>query len=325
MTKIEDTKWAERGDPVSVVALVLTDTNTLTFAAAIDPMRAANRRAGRQLFDWRFATPEGATVTLTSGVEIAGAPLRQIDSCDLLMVLGSFGVSAQATPPLLAGLRRLARAGARVIAADGAVEVLARSGLLDGHRATCHWEDLTDFASRHPAIHLVRDRHVISGPYATAGGASPTLDLMLQLIGSWFGASLATQVASALVHEAPRPGNRPQGPLLSLRPEVSDPVVARALNWMEAAIDDPIPIAAIAARLDLSTRALEARFHKQVGAAPKQVYMALRLDEARRLAEETRLPAGEIALATGFNDQASFARAFRRAHGVSVRDLRARG
>ena len=59
-----------------------------------------------------------------------------------------------------------------------------------------------------------------------------------------------------------------------------------------------------------------------LGQSPKATYLALRLSEAHRLALDTSLPVQDIALATGFASQASFARAFRAAHGRSVSALR---
>jgi len=59
-----------------------------------------------------------------------------------------------------------------------------------------------------------------------------------------------------------------------------------------------------------------------LGQSPKATYLALRLSEAHRLALDTSLPVQDIALATGFASQASFARAFSKAHGRSLRALR---
>src|SRR3546814_7536953 len=59
---------------------------------------------------------------------------------------------------------------------------LFRSGLLNGCRATTHWEDLEEFAARFPDVDVRPDRFVIDGPRFTTGGASPAFELMLNLI-----------------------------------------------------------------------------------------------------------------------------------------------
>ncbi|MBR9842758.1 MAG: GlxA family transcriptional regulator [Rhodobacteraceae bacterium] len=305
---------------LDIAVLVLDESNTLSFAAAVDPLRAANRRAGRTLFRWRFFTPQGTPIHLTSGLPISGPPLSDLARADLLVVVASFGLEPQSTPRLLASLRRLAKAGTPLAALDGGPWLLAEAGLLDGTPATTHWEDLDAFAARFPEVDVRRDRFVLAGNRATSGGAVPGIDMMLALIADHFGAPLATRTAAALLHD-PSPASA-QSPAPPRRAARRNPQIARALDLMETHIDDPLPIAEIAARLGISPRSLEARFRQSLGQSPQSHYLELRLGEAFRLATDTNDPVSAIAAATGFNSQASFARAFHRAHGQSVRALR---
>lgn len=308
--------------PLDTAVLTFSDSNTLSFAAAVDPLRAANRRAGRALFQWRFVTPAEAPATLTSGVEVYGTPLARIESCDLLIIIAGFNLETHATPSLLAALRRLAPHVGQILAIDGASWLLARAGLLNGHRATTHWEDLESFAARFEGVETLAHRFVQSGKFATAGAAMPGLDMMLRLIEERFGARLAQEVAGAFLHDPSLPADLPQNPASRQRLARHHPAVARALALMQANVETPLGIAALAASLSLSPRVLELRFKAALGQSPKATYLALRLSEAHRLALDTSLPVQDIALATGFASQASFARAFRAAHGLSVRGLR---
>lgn len=302
--------------------LVLSDSNTLSFAAAVDPLRAANRRAGRALFSWRFVTPDQAPARLTSGIEVQGIPLAALESCDLLIVVAGFNLDAHATPRLLAALRRLAPRAGQIAAIDGASWLLARAGLLDGQSATTHWEDLERFAARFETVETLPHRFVQSGKFATAGAALPGLDMILRLIEERFGARLAQEVAGAFLHDPSQPAELPQNPASRQSLARHHPAVARALALMQAHVETPLSIAALAAKLSLSPRLLELRFKAALGQSPKATYLALRLSEAHRLALDTALPVQDIALATGFASQASFARAFRKAHGRSLRTLR---
>ena len=310
--------------PLDTAVLTFSDSNTLSFAAAVDPLRAANRRAGRTLFQWRFVTPTDAPATLTSGVEVHGTALSQIDSCDLLVIVAGFNLEAHATPALLATLRRLAPRAGQVLAIDGASWLLARAGLLNGHRATTHWEDLESFAARFDGVETLAHRFVQSGKFATAGAAMSGLDMMLRLIEERFGARLAQEVAGAFLHDPSLPADLPQNPASRQSLARHHPAVARALALMQANVETPLGIAALATAVSLSPRVLELRFKAALGQSPKATYLALRLSEAHRLALDTSLPVQDIALATGFASQASFARAFRAAHGNSVRSLRGR-
>ena len=308
--------------PLNTAVLVLDQSNTLSFAAAVDPMRAANRRAGKTLFNWKFYTASGATTALTSGLTIEGAEIAQLDRCDLLLVIAGFDLERHATPRLLASLRRLHQTGCTIAAIDGGPWLLARAGILDGHTATTHWEDLEDFATRFAAIDTRRDRFVISPPFATSGGAAPGIDMMLHLIAARFGKALATRVASAFLYDPVPLGQQGQSPVAAPRPVRRNPQIARALDLMDTHIDDPLSIPDIARRLSVSPRSLELRFHAHLGQSPQGYYLQLRLSEARRLATDTTQLVQEIAIATGFSSQASFSRAFKGIHGTSVRDLR---
>lgn len=306
--------------PLDTALLVLDECNTLSFAAAVDPMRAANRRAGKPLFKWQFFTPLGDPAALTSGLKIDGPPISQLDKCDLLIVVAGFRLKQQATPRLLASLRRIAAQGTALAAIDGGPWLLASAGLLDGHTATTHWEDLEEFATRFPQVDTRRDRFCISGNRATSGGAAPCIDMMLHLIHSRFGADLARRVGSAFLYD-PMPASA-QIPSSTPRHVRRNPRIARALEYMEATLETPQPIPTIAAQVGLSPRALEMRFNTHLGQSAKTTYLQLRLEEALRLVTDTSLPIGDIALATGFASPASFARAFKAAHQQSARDLR---
>lgn len=307
---------------LQVAVLVLDECNTLSFAAAVDPMRAANRRARRPLFTWQFYTATGAIAQLTSGLSIAGPAIAQLSHCDLLLVIAGFRLEAQATPRLSASLRRIAATGTTIAAIDGGPWLLATAGLLDGHRATTHWEDLEAFARRFPAVKTRRDRFCLSGRFATSGGAAPCIDMMLHLIRSRFGEDVAARVASAFLYDPVDPADQPQGPASAARQARRNPQVSRAIAIMQSTLDEPLTIPDIATQIGLSPRSLEQRFQSHLGKSPRDYYLQLRLSEAMRLASETNQPVQEIAITTGFASQSSFARAFKSRFGHSVRALR---
>lgn len=304
----------------SVTILVLNDTNMLTLATAVDPLRAANRMGAQPLYHWRFTTSTGAPANLTSGLSVPGEPLARIQSCDLLIITASFNIDAQDTPALRAGLRRLAATGTRIAGIDGGPWLMAAAGLLDGFNATTHWEDLDRFATRFPTVNALPDRFHIDGNRLTCGGAMPGLDMMLSLIASDHGQPLATRVAGAFIHDTPlnparhqtRSGGHPG----------HNAVTARASALMEQALDAPLPLTEIAKSCGLSLRSLQSQFRDRLNTTPQAHYLHLRLTEAMRLVTDTELPLMDVALATGFTSQSGFARAFKSAHGQAASHLR---
>lgn len=320
----EATPFALATTPLRLGVLVLPDANMLSLSATVDPLRAANRRAGTALYAWEFCTPAGLPVALTSGARIDGPSLNDAAPVDALAVVAGFNVAAHTTPGLRTGLRAVARTGVAVGGVDAGPWVLAMAGLLDGHRATTHWEDLEAFAAAFPAVDVVADRYILSGNRFTTGGAVPCIDLMLHLIRSRQGPELAARVASAFIYDTERPATAPQSRSGATRLDRAAPQVARAVRLMEALIEEPPPIAAIARRVGLSPRRLETLFARDLGQTPGTYFRGLRLAEARRLVSDTRLGFGEIAVRCGFASQAAFTRAFAAAFGAPPGRLRGR-
>ncbi|TDK48752.1 GlxA family transcriptional regulator [Antarcticimicrobium luteum] len=313
--------FAPADAPLKTAILVLEDSNMLALAAAVDPMRAANRLAGRRLFDWRYITAEGPPARLTSGIDVPGEALSRLDRCDLLLVVAGFGIDRHDTPALRASLRRIAATGATVGGIDGGPWLLASAGLLDFRGATTHWEDLERLATRFPEVRVLQDRFHIDGPRMTCGGALPAIDMMLHLIRARHGAALSARVAGLFIHDSPADPARAQ------RRAGGDPrhspLTQRASALMEQTLDAPLPIAAIAHRCGTSPRTLEAQFRARLNTTPQAHFLGLRLTEALRLVTDTDMTLMDVALATGFGAQSSFSRAFRAAHGQSARALRA--
>lgn len=296
------------------IILVLDGANTLTFGAAVDPLRAANRQSGRTLYEWQFATPRDAPITLTSGVSLPAAPIQRLSGCDLLIVVAGFELEAQSTPALRASLRRLAAGAQHVLGIDGGPWVMARAGLLDGHEATTHWEDLEKFGHTFPSLTVINARFHQSGNRLTCAGAAPAIEMMLHLIGSAHGPGLAAKVAGGFILDPAPSGHRPQRRIATAR---HNRITSRAQSLMEQSLDTPLGQDELARQLGLSPRALQQQFRARLNTSPAAHYRALRLAEAERLIRQTDMPLQEIALATGFGAQSSLTRAFRSAFGTA--------
>ena len=318
---ISESIFAPSTQPLDIAVLVLPRASILEVASVLDPLRNANRHLGQDRFRWRVVSPSGADVALTCGIALpAIGPLAAAEGADALIVVAGYNQSEVATRPLIAGLRRVAGRFRAVGAVDAGPWVLARAGLLDGHRATVHWEDLEDFASAHRAVDVVPDRFVISRNRFTAGGAAPAADLMLHLIGARCGAGLAGQVAASFQYEPQSDGSRPQRP--GLLPVARDLRLAGALALMNAHLEDPLPLDAIARAQGLGLRRMEQLFRETLGQGPGAAYLDLRLQMARRMVTDTRHDLRDIALRCGFVDPTSFSRAFRRRFGVPPSRIR---
>ena len=294
-----------------VTVLILPDSSMMSLASTLDTMRAANRIADRDLFEWQLATLNGKPASLTCGISIT-PDLALSDSLagDLLIVIAGFHQQRHAGPAHLRMIKRLASRFRAVGGIEAGSWILARSGLLEDRDATTHWEDLEEFGNHFPEVRLKPDRFVIDGKVFTTGGASPTFDFMLYLIRQRYGYPLAIEVSSAFIYDGVHSATDTQ-PLVSLGMlENTEPRVAAAIREMEQAIDEPIGIAEIATRIGLSVRMLEYLFRQTLDLSPAAYYRRLRLQTARRLVLDTRLQLQEIAIRTGFNSLSAFSRGF---------------
>ena len=311
--------FAPSADPLTIALLVLPQASILEVASTLDPLRSANRHLGHDAYRWRVVSPDGAPIPLTCGIELpSSGPLRTA-SADALIVIAGYRQSDVATSPLIRDLSRMARHFKAIGGIDAGGWVLARAGLLNGHKATVHWEDFEDFAAAHPNIDVLPNRYVIDKKRFTAGGAAPAADLMLHLIRSRHGPALALQVAASFITTA-REGSDPQ-----ITPPADprlDPRVAAAIARMESQLDTPEPTAKIAAALNLSPRRFETLFRQNLGQTPGAYALQLRLSAARRLITDTRHPLADIALRTGFTSASTLSRAFQRHFGLAPSHLR---
>ena len=299
-------------EKLRVTLLVLPESSMMSLASALDPMRAANRISGRNLFEWRIATLNNKPAPLTCALAVEPDTTLAFDSGgDVLIVIASFNQQQHAGPAHLKLIKRLARNFKAIGGIEAGSWILARCGLLENRAATTHWEDLEDFATHFPGVDLRPDRYVIDEPVFTTGGASPTFDLVLHLIRKRYGYPLAMEVSSVFIYDARQSAAEAQ-PLVSLGMlERREPRVAAAIRVMEQHVDDTLNIEQVAAQLGISVRMLEYLFRETMNLSPAAYYRQLRLQIARRMVVDTRLQLQEIAIRTGFNSLSSFSRQFK--------------
>ncbi|KQV28742.1 AraC family transcriptional regulator [Rhizobium sp. Root73] len=305
--------------------LVLPETNLILAASVIEPLRAANRIAGKVLYDWTIFSPDGQPIETKSGIPIPVArPFRPQNETAPLFVLSSYNWQAYATTQLKMLLSRTARHREVVAGIEAGTWLLAETSLLDNFSATNHWEDFEDFAAAYPQITTVRERFVIDGKRITTGGSLPTLDLMLELIRRQHSYSLALEVSRLFIYEQERTrGDLLQVPAIG-NMRILDARVGMAVKLMEETVEVPLTLARLARRTGVSARHLQDLFQETMGVAPHAHYLALRLNAARRKVIETRADFADIAAVTGFNSSSAFSRSYRAHYRESPSETRRR-
>lgn len=306
-----------RAMTVTVAVLLFPSFSNLCLANAVEPLRAANGLSRRELYRWQFVGLDDGPLQSSSGLPVTPEErLTALARTDYLLVMPSYGHRDLARPATLRALRAAARRCGTLVGLDTGSLLLAAAGLLDGYRATSHWDVLTEFEEDYPEVAVVQDRFVMDRDRFSCGGATTTLELMLELIARHHGPKLSLEVAALFMH-----GERP-GPFPSVPGLHRDRVLLAAAAMMRRHLEQPLPIPEMARRLGISQRGLESRCRAVSGRTPQSLYVAIRLSEAHRLVRDTTLSVAEIAGRVGYADASAMTRAFRVEFGAAPQRLR---
>jgi transcriptional regulator GlxA family with amidase domain len=310
--------------PRRFVFLLLDKFTMLSFACAIEPLRLANREAGRTIYTWKLAGEGGQVATCSNGASFQlDMGLEEIERDDTVLVCGGIDVQAATTKNVLNWLRREARRGVAMGGLCTASYALAKAGLLDGKRATIHWENQDSFSEEFEAVKLTKSVFVVDGNRLSTAGGTASIDLMLKIIAQDHGEDLANAVADLLIYSSIRTDQDTQRLSIPTRIGVRHPKLSQVIQMMEANIEDPISPATLATEVGMSTRQLERLFRRYLNRSPKRYYMELRLQKARNLLMQTDMSVINVALACGFASPSHFSKCYR-AH-YSTTPYRERG
>lgn len=298
--------------PRRFVFLLLDRFTMLAFASAIEPLRIANRVAGRAHYTWVLAGENGRNATCSNGASFnLDIGLDEIERDDIVLVCGGIDVARATTKPVLNWLRREARRGVTVGGLCTGAYALAKAGLLDGRKATIHWENQDGFLEEFEDVKLTKSVFVMDGNRWTTAGGTSSLDLMLKVIAADHGEDLANTVADQLIYNAIRTDQDTQRLSIPTRIGVRHPKLSQVIQMMEANIEDPISPADLAEDVGMSTRQLERLFRRYLNRSPKRYYMELRLQKARNLLMQTDMSVINVALACGFASPSHFSKCYR--------------
>ncbi|MDR0809188.1 MAG: GlxA family transcriptional regulator [Gemmobacter sp.] len=306
------TQVTKEAAPRRFVFLLLERFTMISFAGAIEPLRIANRMAGRVIYSWKLAGEGGEMAVCSNGAAFRlDMGLEEIDRDDTLLICGGIDVARATTRGVVSWLRREARRGATIGGLCTGAYTLAKAGLLDGRRATIHWENQDGFLEEFDEVKLSKAVFVIDGNRLTTAGGTASIDLMLKLIAADHGEDLANAVADQLIHSAIRTDRDNQRLSIPTRIGVRHPKLSQVIQMMEGNIEEPTSPADLAEEVGMSTRQLERLFRRYLNRSPKRYYMELRLQKARNLLMQTDMSVINVALACGFASPSHFSKCYR--------------
>jgi transcriptional regulator GlxA family with amidase domain len=282
----------------------------------------------RPFYSIEMISPEGGPVTSSCGVAIQTRALSGMRPArvDTLLIAGAEAEelrAAIAEPAVRRWVPRCAKTAARFGSVCSGAFVLAAVGLLDGKRVATHWDACAPLAALFPSISVDPDTlYVMDGNIWTSAGVSTGIDMALAMVGSDLGSAIASHAAKRLVLYARRPGYQSQfSPLLRAQVKAEDPF-AELIGWLQANLDLPLDVPGLAARAGLSERSFYRKFLAATGESPAHFIETVRLDAARMLLSQGRLPLKAIAAQVGLSPPPRLSEAFERRFGVTPRLFR---
>ena len=267
------------------------------------------------------ATP--GPVRSSSGVEMLARGLKPSSAVTTLIVAGGEGARAAATcATTLAYVRAMARRGIRIASVCSGAFILAEAGLLDGRRATTHWQRTRQLMAAYPKVKLEADRiYTRDGNIWTSAGITAGIDLSLAMVAEDYGDAIAQQTAKQLVLYYRRNGGQSQfSSLLELKTPTGR--FGPLLAWVREHLDAPLTVEDMAERAGMSSRHFTRAFIAETGTTPSKAVERLRIEVARQRVQSSSEAIERVAETTGFRDPERMRRAFIRAFGQPPQSLR---
>jgi transcriptional regulator GlxA family with amidase domain len=317
-------------NPRPVEFLAFPDVQLLDVAGPFQVLAGANRQAEEtgqpQPYKLKVVAPVPGPIISSAGLAFLADPLPPADlPLDTLIIAGGHGVRAAFRDrSLVDWVRQRAGVTRRVTSVCSGAFILAATGLLNGRRATTHWDNCAALAAIFPAVRVEQDPiYINDGTIWTSAGVTAGIDMALALVEADLGRAMATTVARHLVVFAKRPGGQAQFSA-ELALAGSDATFDKLHEWMKRNLRGNLAVPVLAAQVGMSERSFLRHYREITGTTPARAIERVRVEAARQALSKTRLPMKRIAQDCGFGSEETMRRNFLRILAVSPHAYRER-
>ena len=323
--------------PHRIGLVIFPEASAFDATAVADIFSTANGELGRTFgttapaYTLEVISPVPGPVRMEMGLQLT--PDRVIGSdaslpaLDTLLITGGCWEPVEcalADAALIDWIRAAAVKAPRVASLCTGAFLLAEAGVLDGP-ATTHWALCDKLASRYPHLDVRADNiFTKSGKVYTSAGSTAAMDLALALVEEDLGHKIAMAVARRMVMFLRRPGGQSQFSTALAAQSAAPQALNGVPEWILTHLDADLSVEKLAARAAMSPRNFARVFAAETGFTPARYVERARIERARGLIEETRLPLASIAVKAGFEDDRQMRRAFLRWLKVKPSDYLAR-
>ena len=308
--------------PINIALLAFDGMQILDLTGPASVFALANRACGQERYRVHILSAAGGQVQSNSAIAVGTDPIDALapSAVHTLLIAGgnASGLRALTTSPAVRDwVLATAAAAQRYGSVCSGAWVLASLGLLDGKRATTHWETSEALARKYPLTDVQsKALYVQDGRIWTSAGVTTGIDMCLAMVEQDLNAAAAQYIARQLVLYARRPGFQSQfSPMLHAQ-ERAGSQFAALVEWMKDNLTHVLDVPALAARLAMSERSFYRKFTEALGETPAYFVEGLRLDHGRQLIASA-MSLKEVAAGSGFSTYAHFAKAFERRFGMT--------
>jgi transcriptional regulator GlxA family with amidase domain len=302
---------------------------SLDIVGPMEVFSMANRFSDAPAYEIMLASADGGTIACNSGLALGGSvALEDLpEDLDTILVAGGSkdALRRESGGRVPEWLNRRAGTTRRIGSVCSGAFVLAATGMLDGRRATTHWDFCDEMRRFRPAVQLEPDAiFVADPPYYTSAGVTAGIDLCLSLVEADFGPQLALDVARNLVLFMRRPGGQTQYSAGLNVQVAASPRLRQLIAEISADPCGALSVPELAARAAMSERTFSRVFQKETGVGPAAFVEIARVNRAKALLETSDWPLARVAERAGFGGVEGLHRAFNKRVGVTPGDYRQR-
>ena len=302
------------------VGLLVPHSFAVMSFAPLSVFETANQILKEPMYEVHALSVTGGRIKSSFGMEIETE--RAADANFDTLLVGSPPDVTPPSPELISFLQGALANTRRIAAICIGAFILGEAGLLDGRRATTHWLFAKELQRRFPKASVEVDRIFIADEQVwTSAGMTAGLDLALGLVERDIGPEKTREAARTLVLHHRRAGGQSQHSALLDLDAKSDRVQS-ALQFARRNLGKPLSVEELANAAGLSPRQFSRVFRAETGLSPAKAIENLRLEAARLMLEQSRLPIETIAIEAGFGDRERMRRSFSRAFGQSPQGIR---
>lgn len=315
--------------PRKIALIGYQAVQSLDLVGPLEVFAMANRFCGKPAYEAILASPDGGELICNSGLRLSGA----VALCDLPEDLDTIligggddaGLASMRDAAVLNWLNGRASKTRRIGSVCSGAFVLAAAGMLEGRRATTHWEKCDEMRTTYPGVRLEPDAIFVSDPpIYTSAGVTAGIDLCLSFVEADCGPEIALAVARNLVLFMRRPGGQTQYSASLNVQAAATPRLRRLISEVSETPCGDQSVPALAERVGMSERTFSRVFARETGVTAAAFVEIARINRAKAFLETSDWPLARIGERAGFASLDALHRAFQKRCGATPGEYRER-